>query len=256
MFGDRLKPPKRSKMSNKRIVTDEEPENPLSLSFLDALSCGLAATLALFLIFVVLPHGEMIKEASGQTKGVDSEESRTGARSRILKSTPENAPLAIHIFINSINCEGDLKNQGGLKKEDISWDCKEKEKWYPFFVDLNIAPEDKVAESDNASKVKDTGYILGGFTLSPSLKSKKVKLRINNDKINKINSFTVDIVGAITQKAVINRTTSFDISNANVSFVDVLIIDRLQKDSWIRPASGFEIQSADESQPSQESQGK
>lgn len=226
-------------MSKKRNNTEEEPENPLSLSFLDALSCGLAATLALFLIFVVLPHGEMTKEASGHSQGEDAEESLSGVRSRLLKATPETAPLAVHIFVNSVDCKGDVGKKGGLTggdKGDIKWEYIGKDPaWYSFFADLN---KDST-ESDNGSGGQDTGYIFGGFSLLQS-NSPKIILKIKAKKITNIDKLTVNIVGAASQKAILKRTKD-DFNNKDE--VEVLTIKPAQKkDEWIQAGSGFEIE--------------
>jgi len=195
-------------MYKKRNNAEEEPENPLSLSFLDALSCGLAATLALFLIFVVLPHGEMAKEAAGRVQGDDSQEALSGFRSRFLKATPENAPLAVYIYTS---------DSDKLEHNDISWECP-KADWFPFFTKLEDEKE----------------YIFGGFTLAPSLKAQRIHLRSKK----RIDSLTVNLIGAVTSTVELRLITK---RNENKDETNVLTIDRTKKDGWIIPDDGYEI---------------
>lgn len=246
-------------MSKKRNTPEEEPENPLSLSFLDALSCGLAATLALFLIFVVLPHGQMAKEASGHYLGDDSEESLVGFRTRSMKATPKTAPLAVYVYV----AEEDVN--GELKEEDLNWIVtgSGKNNWFQFFGKLEGSSDDTSTgqptdETGDASKdtSNGSGYIFGGFTLASSMKSKNVILKIKNDKV--INKLAVELIGSASLRRIIeksNRSTNGAASGSSSAKdgVPVIMIDRNKKDNWILPQSGYVIKE-ETNLPSKESQ--
>ena len=217
----------------KNVTLETPPVDSLSLSFLDVLSCGLAAMLVLFFVFSVLPQGKEDMTEGSQGNGNDKKLSQSGVRAKGNHATPNRSPFGVIVVMHGL--------ENTLDSNDIDWECPPAVKWNGSIVEQKI----NAADGSTQDLVR-----ICGFTENSPRHFKKVSLWITTNKLP--SNAEVEIVGTV-ENTLSNTMGDTGVGTANTGSriklhfgsdvhspvrkgdkTLVLTVDRMNKSGWLQ----------------------
>ncbi len=216
-------------MKKKKSMEEAQPVDSLSLSFLDVLSCGLAAMLVLFFVFSMLPHGKEAMTANAKGSGADRKTSQSGVRAKGMFARPNQSPFGLNVVM----IPGKDGESVVLTPDDVEWRCRLGVDWVGLIGSAEPNVELNVDESNR--KPPEGRVAIRGFTQNSPRNFKKVTLWVNSEKLRSYEGAKVELLGTVDDN--LEYQLDFNKSDANPSLENgktlVLTADRSRKNDWL-----------------------
>ena len=256
-------------MKKKTTTREAQPVDSLSLSFLDVLSCGLAAMLVLFFVFSMLPQGKEDMTASAKGAGNDQKTSQSGVRAKGLFARPDQSPFGLVVV---------LKPKDGadvaITPDDIEWKHALGVEWVGLVNSSAPAPEKKESGEEPESEIapapvaaqsvaragvepryaqnaqapsqtaqepsqegsETTGQArISGFTQNAPRNFKDVSLWLDSEKLNSYRAADVEIIGTVDRSAKYRLDFTIDATPTEKDGKTLLLtVDRTSKNDWLK----------------------
>lgn len=201
-----------------RRQTSVNERNPLTLSFLDVMSCGLCGMLMLFFIFSILPQGGMLSESAAAYSGADSKESLAGIRSSEALVQSQRFPLNVSVESRDLTDASKPNSTDSIASENVRWDL----------------PKNAVVDSQSHTDLPFRTHV---FSSSGLRRGATASFLIHESVFLKTSQLVLEVnlvgVGESSEMTVTISRQDLGKFSREGSFIEVFVIDPGNKDAPI-----------------------